>query len=548
MTRLKTLLFLIIFSPFLQSNPTDDLINALDIDQIEEHISVLASDDFEGRRPGTKGGKKTVDYIQSRLSSYGVLPVNGESYLQEFKVTQHKPVTSKTLKIASSSGTADYSLNEHFIANTKIFDREISIEEVDVVYVGFGIVSEEWEWDDYEGIDVSGKIVVALYSDPGIYNAEIFKGKAATPHAFIASKKQLALSKGAKGFFTVLPDPEVAAYNWRAAQSRSRRPAYFIGDDQSSTENEIAMSGMITIETFKDWLSRSGNGNPDYINLALSEDFKAESLGLKLSVEVGTEVSTFNTNNVMGMIKGSKRPDEHVIYTAHWDHDGITKFPVDGDSILNGAVDNATGTAMVIETARVFSQLPKKPERSILFFLTAAEEMGLLGAEYYVNNPLLPLHDLVAVINTDASHATHPMREAVNVVRGHTSLDSIVDVSASQMGRKILDFKIPEAGIFKRSDHYPFVKKGIPAVWAVGGSDPMEGDSTEAVNLISTYVNTKYHQVTDEYHDDFLMGNIQMDARFNLVLGYNLASSSIWPVWTENEKYMALRDSMNVLR
>ena len=244
------------------------------------------------------------------------------------------------------------------------------------------------------------------------------------------------------------------------------------------------------------------------------------------------------------MVPGKKYPDEHIIFTAHWDHDGISENPINGDSILNGAIDNASGTAMIIESARVMAAQKEKTARSMVFFLTSSEELGLLGAKYYAKHPILPLNKTVCVINTDAAHATEPLRIAVNILKGHTDMDEVIDHVAEKIGREIIPDPTPQIGAFQRSDHYPFVDKGIPAAWIVGGADPIKGDSARAMQIVYEYGSTKYHQVTDEYYDGFLMGNIALDTKMNLALGYYYANSKDWPNWIQGSPYKTLRDDL----
>jgi len=539
--------FLVICIGCTSVKTPEDFSEMIDADNIERHIKTLASDEYMGRRPGTIGESKTIQYIQDRFNDYGLKPINGGSFLQPFVINEIKPVPPQKMNVEIGSEQIEYLLKEDFIAKTNYRDDPVTIENKELVFIGFGIVAPEFDWDDYQGIDVKDKVVITLYSDPGLYDSTFFNGINATKYAYIEHKKKEAFSRGAAGLFTIFHDTGPTGMNWPLVQILATRSNHYLEGDLPEVSEELLFSGMLSVEMTKELLRKSGNKD-DYIKNALSKNFKPVNLGAKISMTLSSELREFTTNNVIGMVKGSKRPEECVIYTAHWDHDGISENPVNGDSILNGAIDNASGTAMVIETARVFSELPKKPERSVLFFLTSAEEMGLLGAKYYANKPLLPIHKTVAVINTDASHATYPMRVAVNVLKGHTDLDSIVDASAITIGREIIPDPTPQIGAFQRSDHYPFVQKGVPGIWAVGGDDPLEGDSTEAMRLIYEYGSTKYHQVTDEYYEGFLMGNIRLDATFNLVVGHNIANSNIWPNWLEEGEYKVLRDSAMSIR
>lgn len=521
----------------------DELVKQIDSSRIESHIATLASDKFMGRQPGTEGGNITVNYIKEQFEKMGVSPANGNSYFQSFNISEIKPVPPNVFTVKTSSGIRDFEVRKDFIAKTSHFNGPVEVIDKEIVFVGFGISAPEYDWDDYEGIDVKDKIVMAVFSDPGFYDSTLFNGIKGTPHAHISAKGKEAMKRGAAGFLSIFQDTGPTGYNWPLIEIMATRPTYYIEGNEPSTDEAIPFWGMVSIDMAKEILKMGGQ-DQDYIKSALSKEFKAVNLGISGTTTLESRLRTFETQNVIGMVKGSERPDEFVIYTAHWDHDGIKDVPVNGDSILNGAIDNASGTAMVLETARVYQNLEVKPKRSTLFFLTSAEEMGLLGAHYYADNPLYPLHKTVCVINTDASHATEPMRIAVNVLKGHTEMDTIVDDAAKVLGRIVVPDDAPQIGAFQRSDHYPFVAKGIPGVWTVGGADPMRGDSVKAMQIVYEYGPTKYHQVTDEYYEGFLMGNIALDTRHNLLIGYLAADSDIWPNWKADSPYKPLRDSL----
>ncbi|GAB4248284.1 MAG: M28 family metallopeptidase [Ekhidna sp.] len=520
-----------------------DLTSAIDSNRIEQHIATLASDAFLGRKPGTMGEHKTLTYLSQRLQEYGIEPANGDSYFQEFTISEVVPVLPETLTIKKGDDTFDLEVKEDFVAKTSHYGRTISVKDAEIAFVGFGITAPEYGWDDYQNIDVEGKVVMTLFSDPGLYDTTLFNGLSGTVHASISDKQTKAKQQGAVGFLTIFQDTGPTGFNWPLVQAIATRSTYYLEGDEPNTSESIDFGGMVSIATAKKLLKLGGQPE-NYIEAALSKDFKPANLGVTASIQVSSELRKFKTNNVIGMVKGTTKPEETIVYTAHWDHDGIAENPVNGDSILNGAIDNASGTAMVLETARIFSQLKEKPERSVLFFLTAAEEMGLLGAKYYTEDPLFPLEKTVAVINTDAAHATQPMRIAVNVLMGHSDMDSVVLSTAKEIGREIIPDPTPQIGAFHRSDHYPFVQKGIPAVWAVGGADPMRGDSAKAMQIIYDYGPNKYHQVTDEYYEGFLMGNITLDATHNLLIGHQLATGNIWPNWVADSPYKPLRDSL----
>ncbi|WP_298903017.1 M20/M25/M40 family metallo-hydrolase [uncultured Psychroserpens sp.] len=535
---LLTILLLAAMSCNAQIEAPESLITD---ENVEKHIKVLASDAFLGRKPGTIGEEKTIHYIKSQLEEFKVLPANKGSYFQEFKIQKVKSSNCSNMTINFENETSDYSFQKDFYAKTTYkLDETIDVKGVEMVYAGFGIVAPQFGWDDYKDIDVKGKVVVVLFSDPGYHSKDpkLFKGENPTYYAGVKYKKKEAAKRGAIGLVMIHDD----AIDWEAVKDDSDAPNFIEGQPQLASDN-LKFSGLISKRLAND-LFKNSDYYSNYIEKALSKAFSPYPLKAKVSLSLSaTYEDVMRTKNVVGMIKGAKRPDEYVLYTAHWDHVGFRAGHIGNDSIFNGAIDNASGTAMQLEVARAFSKLEKKPERTILFLFTSAEEMGLFGAEHYANNPLYPLNKTACVINADASFAVDKMRMVINVIESHTEMDTIVNMAASKLGREIVQTKgekLP-GNVFQRSDHYPFVKKGVPAVWNVGNFDPLSGDKKEEEKIM-TFVTTHYHKVTDEFYDGFNCANITFDAQLNFLTGLELANSTAWPNWNEGSEYKIVRD------
>jgi len=516
---------------------------AIQANRIEEHIKTLASDAFLGRQPGTIGEPITINYIEEQFKKLGIEPANGESYFQEFEITEIAPVPPEKLTFKSSEKKIEFQVKKDFIAVTPKVDELVSIKDKELVFAGFGIVAPEYDWDDYQNIDVKDKIAVVLYNDPGLYTQDstMFEGLTPTKYSSSNYKKEEAFKHGAIGMLTIFHDTGLTGLNWGLVEAMATRPTRYLKGEEPPMEQGVRFSGIVSIEMAETIIRESGH-NFNYLEYALDRSFKPVTLGSTISVDVMSNKRTFKTNNVIGMVKGDERPDEVIVYTAHWDHDGYIESSTQKDSVYNGAIDNATGVAMVLETARAYKNLKNKTDRSVLFMLTSAEEMGLLGSKYYAENPLYPLSKTVCVINADASHATEPMRVAVNVVKGYSDeIDKVVDSAAKRLKRKIIPDPTPQIGAFYRSDHFPFVQKGVPAVWAVGGGEPMAGDSLQQVKIIEDYMK-RYHQLTDEYYEGFIARNIAFDAQLNFLAGYYLSNSKEWPNWNEGVEYKAIRE------
>nr|WP_321236132.1 M20/M25/M40 family metallo-hydrolase [uncultured Psychroserpens sp.] len=514
---------------------------AITNDAISKHIETLASDEFLGRKPGTKGEEKTTNYLKNQLELLNIKPGNGDSYFQDFTIQKVAHLECSSLEITTNDIKKEYQFKNDFYASTSFkLDKTVSIENTDMVFAGFGITASNNDWDDYKDIDVKGKIVVVLYSDPGFYTNDpsLFRGKQPTYYGSFKYKKREALKRGAVGLL-MIQDPST---DWNTLNDQKDAPL-FVKDQEALASDGLQFSGHISIPLMNTLWSNSGY-DFDYTKNALEKGFSALPLKSKASLALKSTGEDFiKTKNVVGILKGSKQPEEYILYSAHWDHIGTRDAHLGQDSIFNGAIDNASGTAMQLEVAKAFTQLKNQPERSIIFLFTSAEEMGLLGAEYYANHPIYPLNKTVCAINADASFAVERMKMVINVIEGFTELDSLVNIAAAKLDREIFkgNGEMPPNNVFKRSDHYPFVKKGVPAVWNIGNFEPMNGDKKEE-EKIGNYVRNHYHKVTDEFYEGFNPANITFDAQLNFLTGLEIANSGLWPNWNPNSEYRAIRN------
>ncbi|AXT20411.1 M20/M25/M40 family metallo-hydrolase [Flavobacteriaceae bacterium AU392] len=528
------LLFLCLFSC---KQPGIDPENHILAENVNAHIKELASDNFLGRKPGTLGEEKTTEYIKSQLERLNISPGYKNSYFQDFTIKKVKYLDCNDLEITTRGISKSYKFKKDFFASTSFkLNDDVKIDSIEMVFAGFGIVAPSNNWDDYKAVDVKGKVVVVLNNDPGFYmdNPNLFRGKQPTFYGSLKYKKREALKRGAIGLLVI--HDKVVDYNTFDIQKDA--PLFVEGEEELASDG-LQFSGYVTTSLMESLIP-----NSDYVKKALSKDFSIFSLNSNVSLSLKSTATDFiKTKNVIGFIEGSENPDEYVLYTAHWDHIGTRDASLGKDSIYNGAVDNATGTAMQLEVANAFKKLNNRPKRSIVFLFTSAEEMGLLGAEYYANHPVYPLNKTVCVINADASFPVERMKTVINVIEGFTEMDSLVNIAASKLGREIYkgNGEMPPNNVFKRSDHYPFVKKGVPAVWNIGNFNPMNGDETET-EKIGQFVRSHYHKVTDEYYEGFNSANIVFDAQLNFLTGLEVANSNLWPNWKPNSEYKIIRD------
>lgn len=502
------------------------------------HVIKLSSDAFLGRKPFTKGDTLTVAYIEEQFKNIGLKPGNGDSYFQEVPLVEvnSKPKTKK-LSFQGEQGLLSINYLDDYVIGSRRLQDNIDISESELVFVGFGIVAPEFDWNDYEGIDVKGKTVVALVSDPGRYDKNLFKADTMTYYGRWSYKYEEAARQGATGIL-LIHETEAASYGWNVVRTGWSGPQLeLVSEDNSSSAPEF--EGWISNETSKKLFALAGV-SPDIIEDARKPGFKAVPLHLTLSVSLRNSFRKSTSNNVIAKLEGSKRPDEVIIYTAHWDHLGVGE-PVNGDSIYNGAIDNAAGVSALFEIAKAFQAARVKPERSIIFLALTAEEEGLLGSSYYAQNPIYPLHKTVANLNMDAFSALGATKDIAVVGIGQTEIEDYVEQSAAKFGRVMKGESDPTSGGFYRSDHFSFVKVGVPGLFMSAGNDPLHVDA-DNYDLKKEILANRYHTVADEVDDNWDFLGILEDIRLFFDIGYSISMESTFPNFKAKSEFKALGD------
>jgi Zn-dependent M28 family amino/carboxypeptidase len=518
--------------------PSDPLISR---ETLARHIEVLASDEFEGRAPSTDGEVKTINYLKSEFEALGVKPGNGDSYFQEVplvKVISH-PQGDITVNVDGTSETLAY--QEDIMLWTPLTDPTVALENSEIVFVGYGIVAPEYDWNDYEGLDVEGKTVLILVNDPGYatQDANLFTGNAMTYYGRWTYKYEEAARQGAAGAL-VIHETGPAGYGWEVVSGGSS--AVQMDVKKEGEVPELKMEGWITYEKVNEWMTSKGSSLEEMMSEALKEEFSPVSLGGGLNITFATEVEESLSNNVIAVIPGSERPDEYVFYMAHWDHLG-RDTNLTGDQIFNGAYDNATGTAALLAIAEAYQNAEEKPVRSIAFLAVTAEERGLLGSAYYAQNPIYPVEKTVAAINMDVLNMHGRMKDITVVGYGNSELDEYVEKVAAAQGRMVNPDPAPEKGYFYRSDHFSFAKQGIPAVYADAGMEHEEFGREYAEKKEEEYRLNRYHQVSDEYDPEtWDFGGAIQDLELMYQVGTDLANTKDFPNWREGNEFRALRD------
>ncbi len=509
--------------------------NAIEAESYAEHIRVLSSDEFLGRKPFTKGDTLTVQYIEQQFKALGLEPGNGDSYFQEVPMAEvHSQPKNAKWNFKSNSSNISFNHLDDYVIGTKRLVDEINVDETELVFAGFGIVAPEYNWNDYEGLDATGKTVVVMVNDPGYYDKTLFKGDTMTYYGRWTYKFEEAARQGATGVL-IIHHTGGASYGWNVVRNGWTGPQLNLQTSDNGA-SRAAFEGWLTGEAADKLFALAGI-EQDLIAEAKKPGFKPVPLGIKTAVSLKNTFRKSTSNNVIAKLPGTKRADEVIIYTAHWDHLGIGET-MNGDSIFNGAIDNATGVAALFELAKGFKAAAVQPERSIIFLAVTAEEEGLLGSEYYANNPVYPLDKTVANLNMDSFSPLGRTTDYSVVGLGQSELDEYAIEAATQQGRTVRDSGNPSAGGFFRSDHFNFVKVGVPALYSGSGSD-LIGDSTSIADLRAKFAG-RYHQVTDELDENWNFEGILEDIRLVLAVGYKLSMEKTFPSWKNGSEFKEL--------
>jgi len=509
-------------------------------DSLAAHIQILSSDSFQGRRPFTIGEDRTVDYLVKSFTALGLEPGNGNSYTQDVPMVEISPSGTPTMQVQSGKGMIALKNIDDFVIWTERPDTVNTIDKNDIVFAGFGVVAPEYNWNDYAGLDVKGKTVIVMVNDPGFYDSSLFKGHTMTYYGRWTYKYEEAARQGAKACL-IIHNTAAASYPFSVVQSSNGGVKLHL-DTRSTPSYQLTVQGWISEETSRKLLAAAGKDS-SLLEAARHRGFKAVPLPLKLSASLRVKEVYNKSHNVIAKITGSKRPDEYVIYSAHWDHLGIGKPDAKGDSIYNGAADNASGTAALLEVARAFKSLPEKPERTVIFLAVTAEEQGLLGSAYYAQHPVYPLAKTVANLNIDVVNTYGPTRDITYSGKGQSDLEDYLGDEAKAKGRYIAPEDHPEAGHYFRSDHFNFARAGVPSLTADGGVDDVNKGKEFGKQKHDEYTARRYHQPADQYDAATwdLTGGLQ-DIELVFLVGKKLAFGNAWPQWKSGSEFKAIRD------
>ncbi len=523
-----------------QRNDLDVALKEVTAERLREHVAKLSDDTMQGRGPATPGDALATAYIVEQYKALGLKPAGeGGSYLQKVPMVGFTLDPSAVLDIRKGNQSLRLKFSDDFVAFTGTYEPVVTVQNAEIVFVGYGIEAPEQNWDDYKGVDVRGKVLLMMNNDPASDDPKFFGGKGRTYYGRWTYKYEIAARKGAVGAI-VIHTTESAGYPYQVVQSSWSRENFDLAADDGAPK--LKLKAWTTEEATKRYVSMAGFDLLKLMQDAESRDFKPVPLGLKLSTTMRYTVRRLETHNILGVLEGSdaQLKNQYIVFTAHHDHLGIGK-PVEGDSIYNGALDNASGVSLMLTMAKAFSAMPTKPKRSLLFAAVAAEEYGLLGSQYFAQNPTVPLKDIAANINTDGMNIWGRTNDIVFLGWDRSSLQKEVDAVAAEMKMQVKPDPFPEKGYFYRSDHFNFAKVGVPCLSLDSGTDYIGKPANYAKEMVDKYTEKHYHQPSDELTEEWNWDGAIQQAEFIIRLTMRIANNPDMPMWNKGDEFEAAR-------
>lgn len=519
-------------------------------DRLLEHITILSDDKFEGRAPGTVGEELTVEYLVGQFQEMGLAPGNPDgSYVQQVPLVGIKSQAKASFTVGGKRFNPR--LLDDFVAMTRRVVPSVEVKDSELVFVGYGVIAPEYDWDDYKGTDLKGKTIVMLVNDPAIpdpsnpgqLDPEVFKGDAMTYYGRWTYKYEIAAELGADAAI-IVHETGPAGYPWEVVRGSWGAENFDIRAEDGNM-SRAAVEGWITTDMARELFAAAGHDFDELKAAAIRRDFEPVPLNGKASFSITNTIRETLSQNVVARLEGSDPvgKDEYIVYTAHWDHLGKDES-LEGDQIYNGALDNASGTATLLEMARAYTMLPQPPERSILFLAVTAEEQGLLGAKYYASTPLYPLAKTLANINLDVMNPWGRTKDVVAIGYGNTTLEDILEREAAVQGRVVIPDTEPEKGYFYRSDHFEFAKVGVPALYMDSGIDFVGKPEEFGREKSADYTARIYHKPADEVDPNWDLSGMVEDTQLLFMVGYRVANGDRYPEWKDGSEFKAVREEM----
>jgi len=516
-------------------------VRAIRAERLLEDVRVLSSDKFEGRGPGSNGEKLTLEYLEGEFKNAGLAPGNPDAtYLQKVPLVGITPDPNMKLTLSSRGRTLRPKFRDDFVAWTKRVVESASAD-AEMVFVGYGVQAPEFQWDDFKGMNLKGKVIVVLVNDPPLEDTKLFGGPAMTYYGRWTYKFEKAAELGAAGCF-IIHQTDRAGYGWEVVRNSWGGEQFDLATSEKNM-NRAAIEGWLSSEQAQALFKLAGKDLEALKQAAATREFKPVRLGVRAKLKVQNTLRNVESNNVIAKLEGSdpQLNNEYVVYCAHWDHFGVGP-EVKGDKIYNGARDNATGTAALLEIARAFAQLKTPPKRSVLFLAVTGEEQGLLGSRYYAEHPLYALVRTAGVVNMDALNVWGKTNDIVMIGRGASNLDELVDEIARGQGRSVKTDPEPEKGFFYRSDHFEFAKKGVPAFYAQSGTDYVGKPVGWGMEMRQQYTREHYHKPSDTIKEYWNFEGMVQDCQLFFLVGYRVAND-FRPEWKPGTEFKAARDA-----
>ncbi|MFH0842163.1 MAG: M28 family peptidase [Bacteroidota bacterium] len=524
-----------------KKNDFTTALKSISIDDLRSHVAELGSDRIMGRAPFTEGENISVHYLAGKMKQTGLEPGFGGTYMQKVPMVEIRSSLNEVVILRSSNTLFRFKTPDEAAVVSPMEIEQLTIRNMPMVFAGFGIVAPEYGWNDYAGLDVKDKVVVVLINDPGLYTGDntLFKGREMTYYGRWTYKYDEAARQGAAGIL-IIHETEGAGYSYNIQRKSSISPRLYMrcSDDKKP---RCLFTGWLSAGAADELFEGLGYNVGSLRMAACKNDFRGFSLGTGITLDIKNELKYDSSFNVAGIMRGSVKPDECIIYTAHWDHFGIGEKE-NGDSIYNGAVDNGTSMAWALSIGKAFATLKYKPEKSIIVLFPTAEEQGLLGSIYYTEHPIIPMEKTVACFNNDALLPIGRMKDVTITGYGHTDLDSLAQIASVEQDRYITPDPDSHTGMYFRSDHFAFVLKGVPSLYAQGSTESREHGKEWAAAQKKDYIENRYHRPADNYYPEtYNFDGIAEDAELAFRIGYELVNSDFYPQWKVDSEFRKLR-------
>lgn len=535
------LLSLLFLAPSCSNNDLKNSQKSINSSDLAYYVKNLGSDDFMGRKPFTPGEKITIDFLADQLKKIGFEPAFDGSYFQSVPMVEISSESTGNISIKTRGKVVSLHAPDDVAITSPRLSGNVNIHESEMVFAGFGIVAPEYNWNDYSGLDVKGKTVVVLINDPGLYTGDstLFNGREMTYYGRWTYKFEEAARQGAEGIL-IIHETEGAGYQYSIPRKSSITPHLYM-QSADSNKTSCAYTGWLSAESADSLFSTLGYNVKELRTAACKKDFTSFDLKSQISLSIRNKIKFNSSINVAGVLKGTTRSDECIVYEAHWDHFGIGEKEM-GDSIYNGAVDNGTAMAWAMEIGKAFSGLKKRSLRSVVILFPTAEEQGLLGSQYYTENPPFPMNKTVACFNNDLMLPVGRMKDVMITGYGQSDLDDIIAEEAALQDRYIIRDPNSQTGMYFRSDHFSFAKKGVPSAFARGNVESREHGREWFSKMEQDYINNRYHKPSDNYEPDkWDLSGIAEDASLSFSVGYHLANSDFFPGWKTGSEFKNVR-------